>query len=146
MKVTVSRPVAHKAAGRLLAAPSFNFQPPFDVAVGRVNQGAQSFDVEIGAWPHLHMAHTLAASLQQVGGIVQFGAKVKSHVHMSLEDIDIAKRRIFHACDGAPVMHQLSNIMAAFPHPSEPRTRNGAEFGALLVQPEVNSWLPFDRS
>jgi hypothetical protein len=65
---------------------------------------------------------------------------------VSLEDIDIAEWRIGYARYWTSVMHQLSDILAARPHPIEPRARDGAERRRLVAQPHVDRRLPFDCS
>src|SRR5262249_52794905 len=52
---------------------------------------------------------------------------------------DIAELAVSHARNGTSVMHQLSDILAAVPHPKEPRTRDCAELKRLLVQPDVDA-------
>jgi len=72
------------------------------------------------------MTHTPTTSFQQACGIFQFCAKEESDVDVSFKDVDIAEWRISDASDGTSVMHQLSDIVATFPHLNEPLLRNSA--------------------
>jgi hypothetical protein len=119
-------PPTFAPACRDLGHGSFNLQTRLDVCVCGIDQGTQACEVEVSARPHFHMTHTPTISYQQARGILQFCAKEESHVDVSSKDVDIAEWRISEASNGTSVMHQLSDIVAAFPHLNEPLVRNSA--------------------
>jgi hypothetical protein len=45
---------------------------------------------------------------------------------------------------GDGLVHQFRDIVAAFPHPNEPLMRHCAQLRRSRVQPDIDSWIPFD--
>src|SRR5262245_48240461 len=91
-----------------------------DVVVGDCDQVAQSRNVQFFAGAQLHMAHALARAFEQAGGIREHCAIEEADIRMSLECVDIAKRRVLHTNDRASVVQELADIGTAATHALKP--------------------------
>ena len=88
------------------------------------------------------MAHALARSFQQSLSIFKVSATKKPHVDVISKDTDVAEGRIADTGGGVSVMHQLHDVVPAFPHPNEPLKRDRPQLGQLFVQPGVDRRIP----
>src|SRR5262245_58801249 len=102
-------------------------QTSLDVVVGDYDQVAQSRNVQFFAGAQLHMTHALARAFEQAGGIREHGAIEEADIRMSLECVDIAKRRVLHTNDRTSVVQELAHIGAAAAHALKPCPRHQAK-------------------
>jgi hypothetical protein len=117
-----------------------------DIQIGGIDQVAQSCGVEFGARLQFHVPHAFATSLQQAGGILEHCAVEETDVHMALEGVDVPEWRILYTCDRATIVHQLSDIVSALPHPRKPLLRNRPQLDRAFRQPDIDSRIPFYAS
>jgi hypothetical protein len=118
---------------------AFGAESGLDIHVGSVDQIAESCGIRLVGGLQFHVPHAFAASLEQVGCIIERCAVEEADIDMTLECIDVPERRIFYACDRATVVNQLSHIVTAFPHLLKPPLRNRPQLGRAIDQPEVDS-------
>ena len=81
------------------------------------------------------MAHVLACSLQQVGGVWQRRAVEEADVDVCSEDIDRPERSVFHAHDGTAIVEKLSHVRAADAQAVEPLMGEVTEFTGPSREP-----------
>src|SRR5262249_57989447 len=106
-----------------------------DVCVGGYDQVAQSLKVQFLAREQLHVAHALARAFEQAGGIREHCAIVEADIRMSLECVDISKRRVPHTSDRTSVVQELADIGAAATHALKPCPRHQSERIGELRKP-----------
>ena len=91
------------------------------------NEVAQSVNVQFFAGAQLHMTHALAGAFEQTGRIREHRAIKEADTRMSLERVDISKRRVSHACDGTTVVQEFADIGTTTAHALKPRLRHQPE-------------------
>src|SRR5262249_14399627 len=82
-------------------------QTSADVVVGCYDQVTQGLNVKFFAGAQLHMTHALALAFEQADGIREHCAIVETDIRMSLEGVDISKRRIPQTSHWASVVQKL---------------------------------------
>src|SRR5436190_8126974 len=92
------------------------------------------------------MTHPFARTLEQPFGIRQVCAKEKADVHMSPEDVDVAKGHIPETHNGTAIVHQLQHFVTAGAELREPLACDRTELAGLLLQPGVDSGIVFQGS
>src|SRR5580698_2079537 len=92
------------------------------------------------------MAHELACTLQQVGGIRQACALKETHVNVRREYVDVAEGRIAQTRDRAAVMQKLTNFVPTISHHLKPLMRDGSQFACMLVHPGIDGGIPLDSA
>ena len=65
-------------------------------------------------------------------------------VYVSLECIDVAEWRIFHARDRTAVVHELPNVVASLSNDVKPFLRDGSQFTCLVFHPRIDGRIPPD--
>ena len=98
------------------------------VGVGGVDQLAQGCGAGGIAWFELYMAHEFAATLEQAGRIGQGCALEESYVHVRGEYIDVCEGRVSETGNGAAVVEEFADFVAADSHHVEPAMRDGSQF------------------
>jgi hypothetical protein len=116
-----------------------------DVDVRRFNELGQRSGINLTTRPDLHVAASLARSLQQASRILQQRAKEKANVDMISERSDVAERCVVDAGSRTSVVHQLTHIAATLPHTGEPAFYERPEFIALRAQPDIDRGIVFHR-
>ena len=92
------------------------------------------------------MPHVLAGTLKQTRGIVQRRAVKEADIDVIPEGVDVSKRRILHACDGATIVHELADVGAAVPHVFKPGPRQPSQFVRRLGEPGIDLGVSMDRA
>src|SRR3954451_7321084 len=90
------------------------------------------------------MAHKLSGSLQQMSRIGQRCPTEETNIHVRREYVDVAEGRISQACNGATVMENLPDFIAASSHHFEPILGDGSQFTFTLIHPLLDSWISLD--
>src|ERR1700733_1975204 len=65
---------------------------------------------------------------------------------MTFERVDVPERRIFYTCDRTTIVHLLSDIITALPHPPKPLLCNGSQLEWAIRQPNIDSRIALDAS
>jgi hypothetical protein len=117
-----------------------------DIVVGNYDQVAQSINVQFFAGAQLHMTHALARAFEQAGRIREHCAIVEADIRMSLECVDISKRRVPHTSNRTPVVQELADIGAATAHAFEPYPRHQSERIGEVGKPSLNLRVSSDRT
>src|SRR5437899_9893410 len=92
------------------------------------------------------MTHALALTLEQAGGIRERCAIVETDIRMSLERVDIPKRRVPHTSDWTSVVQELADIGAAAAHALKPCPRHQSERIGEVGKPSLNLRISPDRT
>src|SRR5438093_1019086 len=92
------------------------------------------------------MTHAFARALEQTGGIREHCAIVEADICMSLECIDISKRRVPHTSDRTSVVQELTDIGAAAAHALKPCSRHQSERVDEVGKPRLNLRISSDRA
>ena len=70
------------------------------------------------------MTHAFARAFEQAGGVRERGTIVEADIRVSLERIDISKRRVSQTSDRTSVVQELADICAAAAHAFKPCPRH----------------------
>ena len=119
-------------------SPLSVFDAGFYVGPGGFDQFLKRRRVWECSGAQLYVAHALARALQQMGWIGEGRALVEADVDVRGEDVDVGEGRVAEAGDGAAVMEELADFVAALAHRFEPVAGDGAQFGVALVEPGVD--------
>jgi len=87
------------------------------------------------------MAHELACSLQQMGGIWQRCALKETHVYVRREYVDVAKGRIAKTRHRTAVVHKFTDFVAALAHLLKPSMREVAQFACVCFHPCIDGGI-----
>jgi hypothetical protein len=112
-------------------------QPDLHIQIRGVDQIPEGNGVGFASGFQFHVTHILSGAFQQPCRVVQMCTVEKAYIGMTLEDIDVGERCIFHARDGASVVHQLQNVLAACADSPEPCARYGGQ-RICPVQPLID--------
>ena len=92
------------------------------------------------------MTTELSGSLQQTERVWQRRATEEPHIGMGTESVDVPEASIADTRSRAPVVHQFSHVVTAFPHALEPRAYHRAQVLRLTVEPGLNGRVPLHSS
>lgn len=84
------------------------------------------------------MAHEFAGALQEMCGVGQGCAVKEADVDVRMEGVDIGEGGVAEAGNGAAVMQEFADFVAAFPQGFKPVAGEGSEFGGMLFHPRVD--------
>jgi hypothetical protein len=120
------------------------FHAGLHVGVGSVDQCVEGCRIGRRSRLELRVAHEFAGAFEDTGGIWKCGSLKKSDVYVRGENIDVRERHISQACDGAAIVHQFADLVAAAAHYLKPVLRDGTEVGGLFLQPCVDGGIMLD--
>ena len=92
------------------------------------------------------MAHSLACALQYVSRIWERRPLKEPDVHVRGEYIDVAEGHIAQTCNGATVMEEFPDFVAAFSHDLKPLARDGSQFTLMRFHPRMDGGIALDSA
>jgi hypothetical protein len=92
------------------------------------------------------MTHALARAFEHASGIREHCAIVEADIRMSLECVDISKRRVPHTSDRTSVVQELADIGAAAAHALKPCLRHKSERIGEVGKPSLDLRISSDRT
>jgi len=92
------------------------------------------------------VAHEFAGALQETSGIGQGCALEESDVDVRGEHVDIGEGGVSEAGDGAAVMEEFPDFVAAVAHDLKPVIRDGSQFAWMLAHPGIDGGIMLNRA
>ena len=93
-----------------------------------MNELAEGGGVGGGAGCELYVAHEFAGALEEAGGIGQRCALEESYVYVGGEYVDVGEGGVSETGDGAAVVEEFADLVAAGSHQLKPVMRDGIQF------------------
>ena len=90
------------------------------------------------------MPHALAGAFQKARRIGQRRTMEESDIYVIPEGVDVSKRRVLHACDGAAIVYALADVGAAAAHMFKPDLCHPSQFVSRLIEPGIDRGVSMD--
>ena len=122
------------------------FDAVLDVGVCVVDEVGEGLGIRGRFRFQLDVAHELAGALQETGGIGERVAVEESDVDVGGEDVDVGEGGVSEAGDGAAVMEEFADFVAAVAHEVEPMLGDGSEGTGVVLHPGFDGGVALEGS
>jgi hypothetical protein len=120
------------------------FDAGFYVGVGRFDEFGESCGVGGGSGFQFYVAHESAGALQESSRVGQRCALEETDICVRREYVDVAEGNVSQAGDGAAVVQEFADFVAAVSHHFEPLVGDDAEFAGVAFHPGVDGGRALD--
>lgn len=122
------------------------FDAGFNVGVGGEDEFADGGSVRRGTGLEFNVAHEFAGTQENAGRIGESIAVKEADVDVGGEDVDVGEGCVAEAGDGAAVMEDLADFIAAFAHDGEPMLGDVAEFAGVALHPGFDGGVTLESA
>ena len=138
----MSTPAPGLEPPRVLKALLCGSEAQPDVPVCRRYKFTQRGGVNLMRPAEFHVPHSFAGAFQKARPVVERRAVEEADIHMSIEGVDVPKRRISHTRSGMAIVQKFANVRSAPAHQLKPWLGDPSQLVIRLGKPSVNAGVP----